>query len=135
MSLDLVLHYFHYLLVCFFTYTYHCKNPTFSHLKTTTYWPSLRHYVQCKHEKYRFSTMSNCYNSKRLITNVRVVLFRPRAIYNYDTNKITIMVSLQKPDLFEPEVRPSSAQQPLNVRETRAHTTSIKLSNKRWPSA
>ena len=35
-------------------------------------------------------------------------------------------------DLFEPEVRPSSAQ-PLNVRETRAHTTSIKLSNnKRW---
>ena len=43
------------------------------------------------------------------------------------------MVSLQKPDLFEPEVRPSSAQQPLNVRETRAHTTSIKLSNnKQW---
>ena len=42
------------------------------------------------------------------------------------------MVSLQKPDLFEPEVRPSSAQQPLNVRETHAHTTSIKLSNNKW---
>ena len=35
----------------FFTYTYHCKNPTFPHLKTTTYWPSLRHYVQCRHKK------------------------------------------------------------------------------------
>ena len=43
------------------------------------------------------------------------------------------MVSLQKHDFFEPEVRPSSALQPLNVRETRAHTTSIKLSNnKQW---
>ena len=31
-----------------FNYTFQCKNPTFFDLKTSTYWPSLRHCTQCK---------------------------------------------------------------------------------------
>ena len=86
--------------------------------------PAVRYEGKRGADSARANHSENEPSMKELITNVRVVS-QELYIIMIQTNIYGL-----KPDLFEPEVRPSSAQQPLNVR---AHTTSIKLSNnKRW---